>query len=144
MVFYILHIIKQKYSRFLLLSSQHGRVTSEGVQGCAAPNALGLLTGMSLPSPGDHGLVTDDSVSYIQKSFISLCVNFRERDKNLHLLKCNYDAFLFCNVVQQNRRGQSSPTRSEGQSTQPSALSRAVTGLQWVLREGRAKRADME
>lgn len=51
--------------------------------------------GMSLSSPGDHGLITDGSVPHILKSFIWLCVNFRERDENLPILKCNYMT-LFC------------------------------------------------
>lgn len=72
--------------------------------------------------------VTDDSVSNASRSFISLSVNFKERDKNLLLLECNYDPFLICRRAQQNRGGKSSPARPQGQSSQPSALSWVCNG----------------
>lgn len=62
-VFYIFRIITQKYSCFFFYSGYFRRCL-----GLCSPNALGLLLEMSLPSPGDRGLVADNSVSDIEKS----------------------------------------------------------------------------
>lgn len=56
-VFYIFHIITQKYSCSFFYSGYFRRCL-----GLCSPNVLGLLLEMSLPSPGDRGLVTDISV----------------------------------------------------------------------------------
>lgn len=102
---------------------------------------------MSLPSPGDRGLVTDNSVSHTKKKlklFPSLCVNFKgDRDKKI---------FIFWNAVVaffDLWHRSANPKRTVlsndlGGTIHPARAAGKWWDLQWELREKCEKRPNTE